>query len=131
MVGVSNATDHSTVENDYQSFIAQISTATPNSKWKFWLNYQGGPVAHGVTMNQFDLVVTGALSDKFSIGLNGTEQTYSGDSVANSATWWGAALYLNYDASSVFGLTLRSDFSKDNALDMSPAVDQEVSLNSH
>ena len=33
MVGVSNATDHSTVENQYQSFIAQISTATPDSKW--------------------------------------------------------------------------------------------------
>ncbi len=125
MVGISNATDHSTSNNDYQSFIAQVSTATPNSKWKFWLNYQGGPVAKGVTLNQFDLVVTGTVSDKFSIGLNGTEQTYSGDSVASSATWWGAAVYLNWDPSSLFGLTLRSEYfsNKDNALDMSPAVD--------
>jgi Putative beta-barrel porin-2, OmpL-like. bbp2 len=125
MVGISNATDHSTVSNDYQSFIAQVSTATPDSKWKFYLNYQGGMVAKGTTLNQFDLVVTGTVSDKFSIGVNGTEQTFSGDSVASSATWWGAALYLNWDPSSVFGMTLRSEYfsNKDNALDMSPAVD--------
>ena len=67
----------------YQSFIAQISTATPDSKWKFFLNYQGGKVAQGVTLNQFDLVVTGTVSDKFSIGANGTDTTYSGDSVAH------------------------------------------------
>ena len=126
MVGISNSTDHSTVDNSpYQSFIAQLSTATPDSKWKFWLNYQGGKVAPGVIMNQFDLVVTGSVSNKFSIGLNGTEQTYGGDSVATSATWWGAALYLNFDPSSMFGLTLRSEYfsNKDNALDMSPATD--------
>jgi hypothetical protein len=125
MVGISNATDHSTVSNDYQSFIGQVSTATPDSKWKFYLNYQGGMVAKGTTLNQFDLVVTGTVSDKFSIGVNGTEQTFSGDSVASSATWWGAALYLNWDPSSVFGMTLRSEYfsNKDNALDMSPAVD--------
>jgi len=52
-------------------------------------------------------VVTGALTDKFSIGLNGTEQTVSADT---SATWWGAALYLNFDPSSAFGLTLRSEY---------------------
>jgi|KBSMisStaDraftv2_1062788.scaffolds.fasta_scaffold02514_6 hypothetical protein len=108
MVGISNSTDHSSVENfSYQSVIAQLSTATPDSKWKFFLNYQGGNVAPGTSLNQLDLVVTGALTDKFSIGLNGTEQTVSADT---SATWWGAALYLNFDPSSAFGLTLRSEY---------------------
>jgi hypothetical protein len=120
MVGVSNATDHSTASNQYQSFIAQFSTATPNSKWKFYLNYQGGPVAVGTTLNQFDLVLTGTLSDKFSVGFNATEQTVSTDST--SATWWGSALYLNWDPSSLFGLTLRSEYfnDKNNVLFMTP-----------
>jgi len=124
MVGISNATDHSTVENEYQSFIAQLSTATPDSKWKFWLNYQGGKVAKGVSLNQFDVVVTGAVSDKFSIGANGTVTTYSGDSVTNSPNWWGAALYLNWDPSSVFGLTLRSEYfdNKDYALSIASSA---------
>jgi hypothetical protein len=120
MVGISNATDHSTVENEYQSYIAQLSTATPDSKWKFWLNYQGGKVALGTALNQFDLVVTGTVSDKFSIGANGTTTTYSGDSVSPSANWWGAALYLNWDPSSTFGMTLRSEYfsNKDYALSL-------------
>lgn len=108
MVGVSNSTDHSTVENySYQSFIGQLSTATADAKWKFFLNYQGGKVAIGTTLNQFDLVVNGTLTSKFGIGFNATEQTVSSDT---SATWWGAAVYLNFDPSSVFGLTLRGEY---------------------
>ena len=90
---------------------------------EFWLNYQSGKIAPGVSNNQIDLVATGAVSSKFSIGVNGTYSNYSGDSVKPSAAWWGAALYLNYDPLSTFGLTLRSEYfsNKDNALDMSPA----------
>jgi len=113
MVGVSNATDHSVNQNDYQSFIAQLSTATPDSKWKFYLNYQGGKIAIGETLNQFDLVITGALTDKFSVGVNVTDQMRKADT-ASSQSWYGAALYLNYDPTSKFGLTLRSEYFNDD-----------------
>lgn len=120
MVGISNSTDHSTVENSpYQSFIAQISTATPDSKWKFWLNYQGGKIAPGTTLNQFDFVTTGTLTDKFSVGFNATEQTIS---AATSASFWGAALYLNVDPSPVFGMTLRAEYFSDKDSVISPSV---------
>jgi hypothetical protein len=120
MVGISNSTDHSTVNNSpYQSFIAQLSTATPDSKWKFYLNYQGGKIATGTTLNQFDLVATGTLTDKFSIGLNGTEQTIS---AATSGSFWGAAIYLNVDPSPVFGLTLRAEYFSDADSVISPAA---------
>src|ERR1700722_1845676 len=42
MVGISNPTDNSTTTKVQKMAIAQISTATPDNKWKFYLNYQGG-----------------------------------------------------------------------------------------
>jgi hypothetical protein len=109
MVGISNSTDHSYQPpgSPYQSFIAQLSTATSDSKWKFYLNYQGGKVALGTTLNQFDFVLTGTVTDKFGVGFNATEQTVSADT---SASWWGTAIYLNLDPSPVFGLTLRAEY---------------------
>jgi hypothetical protein len=110
MVGISNATDHSTTTTTYQSLIAQFSTATPDSKWKFYLNYQGGKFAPSSTLNQLDLVLTGTISPKFGVGFNATDQWRKTDSTTN---WWGAALYLNWDPSSLFGLTLRSEYFSD------------------
>jgi hypothetical protein len=88
-------------------FIAQISTATPNNKWKFFLNYQGGNNTDSTILNQFDLVLTGAISDKFSVGFNATDQTVK---QINTNNWWGAALYLNIDPSPKFGATLRAEY---------------------
>ena len=107
MVGISNPTDNSTTTAVQKMAIAQISTATPDSKWKFYLNYQGGNNTDSSTLNQFDLVLTGALTDKFSVGFNATEQTVK---ATNSNNWWGAALYLNADPSPKFGLTLRAEY---------------------
>ncbi len=112
MVGISNPTDNTTTASPYKSFIAQFSTATPDSKWKFYLNYQGGKYALGATLNQIDLVVTGVITDKFSIGMNGTDQIRKSESTP-SMSWYGAALYLNYDPSPLFGLTLRSEYFSD------------------
>ncbi len=72
MVGISNPTDFSTTTAVQKMAIAQISTATPDSKWKFYLNYQGGHNTDSTTLNQFDLVLTGTVSDKFSVGFNAT-----------------------------------------------------------
>jgi hypothetical protein len=107
MVGISNPTDHSTTNAVQKMAIAQISTATPDSKWKFYLNYQGGRNTDTSTLNQFDLVLTGTITDKFSVGFNATDQTVK---IQNTNNWWGAALYLNVDPSPKFGATLRAEY---------------------
>ncbi len=113
MIGISNPTDNSTTLSVEKMAIAQISTATPNNNWKFYLNYQGGTYAPQATMNQFDLVVNGTVTDKFGIGFNATDQMRKTDSTS-SQSWWGTALYLNYDFSSKFGLTLRGEYFNDD-----------------
>lgn len=112
MVGVANPTDYSTTTSSSKFAIAQFSTATSDSKVKLYVNYQGGKVAPGVSLNQGDIVITGAVSDKFSIGYNGTVQTQK-PSGKSGNTWWGSALYFNVDPTSYFGLTLRTEYFND------------------
>jgi Putative beta-barrel porin-2, OmpL-like. bbp2 len=121
MVGVSNPTDNSSTMDVRKMFIAQLSTATPNSKWKFYLNYQGGSVAPtdpstSASLNQSDLVVNGTITDKFGIGFNATDQMIKsgGPGYDSTGTFWGAALYLNLDPSPVFGLTFRGEYFDNN-----------------
>ena len=113
MVGVANPTDYTSGSFAKKNFLAQLSGGTKNGKLKGFLNYVGGKDYFGDNdINQVDLVVTGAISDKFSIGYNGTVKSVKpkgGD--ANS--WWGSALYLNVDPTSVFGLTLRGEYFDD------------------
>ncbi len=112
MVGVANPTDYSTTTSSTKFAIAQFSTATSDSKVKLYLNYQGGKVEPGISLNQADIVVTGALSDKFSIGYNGTVQSRK-PSGKSGDSWWGSALYFNVDPTSYFGLTLRTEYFND------------------
>jgi len=60
-----------------------------------------------------DLVVTAALSSRFNIGYNGTVQSVKDTEVNKTKKWWGSALYLNYDPTSLFGLTLRGEYFND------------------
>lgn len=143
MIGVANPTDFSTTSSGTKVAIAQFSTGTSNGKWKFFLNYQGyggvsadTVIAPGYTLfqslSQFDLVITGALSSKFGIGYNGTVQTVKSSSLGKSASWWGSAVYLNFDPSSSFGLTLRGEYFSDkdglkiNSLDFTQAAGADV-----
>ena len=112
MVGVANPTDYSTTTSSSKFAIAQFSTASSDSKVKLYVNYQGGKVAEGVSLNQGDIVITGALSDKFSIGYNGTIQARK-PSGKTGDSWWGSALYFNVDPTSYFGLTLRTEYFND------------------
>jgi hypothetical protein len=112
MVGIANPTDYSTTTSTSKFAIAQFSTATSNSKVKFYLNYQGGKVAPGVALHQGDVVITGAVSDKFSVGYNGTIQSRK-ESGKSGDKWWGSALYFNLDPTSFFGLTLRTEYFSD------------------
>jgi len=109
MVGVADPTDNSTTTSSTKYAIAQISTGTSNGKLKAYLNFQGANWGSGGKVSQFDLVVTGAVTDKFSIGYNGTVSSAKPDG-GDSKSWWGSALYLNVDPSSTVGLTLRGEY---------------------
>lgn len=113
MLGVSNPTDFKSASFARKFLIGQYSYA--GEKVKLYLNYQGGTFDAATKINQIDAVITGAISDKFSIGYNGTVQGVKTRDDLNakfgdSNSWWGSALYLNVDPTSAFGLTLRGEY---------------------
>jgi hypothetical protein len=112
MIGIANPTDFSTASFAKKNFIGQIHIVTTNSKINGYLNYVGGKDMSDATVNQIDAVITGTVSGKFSIGYNGTVKSVKPE-VATPDSWWGSALYLNYDPSSVFGLTARGEYFGD------------------
>lgn len=105
--------------------IAQYSLAATDNI-KLYLNYVGGKAPDTSKVNQFDAVVTAKVNDKFNIGFNGTvnsTQTWDGTKNSDGKSWWGSALYLNYDPQSWLGLTLRGEyFNDDNQLKMFSAA---------
>lgn len=108
MVGVANTTDMVASSGSRKYALAQFSTATMNDKVKAYINYQGS-YGGSFSTSQFDLVVTGTVTDKFSIGYNGTVQSKKPED-GSSASWWGSAVYLNLDPTSIFGITLRGEY---------------------
>ena len=121
MIGVANTTDHvsDTVSRKYA--IAQFSTGTSNDKVKLYVNYQG-TYGGSFSLNQFDVVLTAAVTSKFSIGYNGTVQSTTPQG-GSAASWWGSAVYLNLDPSSIFGITLRGEyFDNKKAVVSAPAT---------
>src|SRR6476660_1866129 len=112
MVGVANPTDFSSASFAKKNFIAQIHAVTTNTKVNVYLNYVGGKDLSDAMVNQLDLVATGTVSSKFSIGYNGSVKSVKPDG-GGSNSWWGSALYLNFDPSAVFGLTARGEYFSD------------------
>jgi Putative beta-barrel porin-2, OmpL-like. bbp2 len=118
MIGLSNATDYRISPEGYVNkkfLIAQYSFAASDNV-KFYLNYVGGKNPDTSKTNQFDLVATAKVSDKFSLGLNSTvnsTQFWDGSKNLSGKSWWGTALYLNVDPTPVFGLTLRGEYFSD------------------
>lgn len=112
IIGVANPTDFSTSSFAKKNFLAQVHLATSDSKLNAYLNYVGGKDMSDAMVNQFDAVITGTISSKFSIGYNGTVKSVEPDG-GSSGSLWGSALYLNYDPGSVFGLTARGEYFGD------------------
>lgn len=119
MAGIANYTDQSTATTAVKTLLGQFSGSAIDSKLKFYLNYvgffgssQGNNPAGLRSLNQVDLVATGAISSQFSIAFNGTIQLRKpiSGSVEN---WWASALYFNYDPSSSYGVTLRTEYFDD------------------
>ena len=108
MFGIANVTDNVTSMSAAKYLIAQYSTGSANDKVKFYLNYQGSYNSR-FSVTQFDAVLTATVTDKFSVGYNGTFQTMKPEGLS-SGTWWGSAVYLNLDPSTKFGITLRGEY---------------------
>ncbi|HVK96957.1 MAG TPA: outer membrane beta-barrel protein [Flavisolibacter sp.] len=119
MLGIVNPTDYKYLPDavgNKKFFIAQYSFSSSDA-FKFYLNYLSGENIDTSKIRQVDLTLTSQVSKKFSMGYNGTINTiknYLGDKTFDvNKSWWGSALYLNYDPSSQFGLTLREEFFSD------------------
>jgi hypothetical protein len=112
MVGVANPNDMVTASFAKKFFLAQVHLATTNTKVNGYINYVGGKDIASVVNNQIDAVVTGTVSDKFSVGYNGTVKFVKAAG-GSSNSWWGSAIYLNYDPSAIFGLTARGEYFDD------------------
>src|SRR5215217_9391393 len=99
MIGLANPTDYKYVPDDVNNkkfLIAQYSFA-PSDLFKAYLNYAGGENLDTSKTKQYDLVLTSKLSNKFSLGYNGTvnqTKAYLGSKIYDdSKSWWGSALY--------------------------------------
>jgi len=121
MVGVTNYTDQSSATNNVNSIIAQVSGGSSNGKVKAFLNYVGSFGSNSLSIpgslksvSQLDLVVNGTVSSTFGIGFNATVQSRKTNVDPTSGSWWGSAVYLNFDPTSTFGITLRSELIGDN-----------------
>ncbi len=114
MLGFANPTDLKSANFSRKFMIAQYSLSAIDDKLKMYVNYQGGKPGDGAKMHQYDLTVSAAVSDKFSMGYNGTVQSVKTKDVTgkfgDANSWWGSALYFNVDPSTAFGLTLRSEY---------------------
>ena len=118
MIGASNATDFRTPPDGFinKKFLIAQYSLTASDNVKLYLNYVGGKAPDTAKINQFDLVATAKISDKFNIGYNGTvhnTQFWDGSKSMDGVSWWGSALYLNVDPQSWFGLTLRGEYFSD------------------
>ncbi|HEV7781029.1 MAG TPA: outer membrane beta-barrel protein [Chitinophagaceae bacterium] len=118
MLGISNATDYRIPPDGFinKKFLLAQYSFSPTEKIKIYLNYVGGQNPDTSKTNQFDAVVTAKFSDKFNVGYNGTvnsTQLWDGTKNVESKSWWGSALYINYDPQSWLGLTLRGELFSD------------------
>ena len=112
MVGVANPTDYISAPFEKKFFLAQFHAGTANGKLTGYLNYVGGKDTAGTTQNQLDLVLIGKVSDKFSVGANGTVKFVKPDG-GSSNSWGGAAIYLNADPTEKVGFTVRGEYFAD------------------
>ncbi len=108
MLGVANTTDVVAEAGSRRYALAQFSTATADDKFAAYVNYQGS-YGGSFSTSQFDVVLTDAVTSKFSIGYNGTVQSVKPEG-GSSASWWGSALYFTADPTSTFGITLRTEY---------------------
>ena len=113
MVGVFDPTDYKYAPAGGKKYLgAQWGFVPEGSPFHSYLNYIGGKDTAGVRSDQVDLVMTYAISDRFSLGYDGTVTRY-GMPAGGNASWWGSALYIDAGVTKNFSLCLRSEYFDD------------------
>jgi hypothetical protein len=119
MIGIANPTDYRYVPEgviNKKFLIAQYSYA-PSDNFHLYLNYVGGENVDTSKSNQFDVVINAKAGSKVTLGYNGTvklvkEYEGKGD-YSSTQNWWGSAVYVSYDPTAHFGLSLREEYHDD------------------
>lgn len=106
MVGIVDPTDYSTVNSTPKYVIAQFSTGSSNDKLKAYVNF-----LHGDITTQYNLVLVASLSEKWNLAFDGSINHQKNP--LGKSSWNSEAIYLSYDFSEKFGITLRQDFFND------------------
>lgn len=117
MIGVANPTDV-TSPKWASTKVANAQFSHTGDRFSVFVNYSGwfgadnsAPTAAAV--NQFGVTASATVSDKFSIGYDGTIQLLQNKVSDETDKWWGSALYFNFDPSEKVGLTLRTEYFAD------------------
>ena len=69
MIGIANPTDFTSASFGKKNYLAQVHLASTNTKINGYLNYVGGKDMSDAMINQFDAVITGTVSGKYSIAI--------------------------------------------------------------
>jgi len=116
MFGIANPSDLKQASNLPKMIIAQLSTASKDDKLKAYLNYQGGKNNDSGRLYQADFVLNYSISEKFSLGYNGTIQSRQNNNFGkweSAKSWYGSALYASVDPKQWLGFTLRTEYFND------------------
>lgn len=116
MLGVTNPNDYKSLNDAKKYVIAQYSYS-PNENFKAYINYFSGQrPADSAKVAQLETILTQKFTNKFNmlyiggIAFNKNQQL---GKYEDSRNWWYSGLYFNYDPTSLFGLTLRTEYFND------------------
>ncbi len=116
MLGVANPNDYKSLNNGKKYLLAQYSFS-PNDKFKAYVNYFSGKrPSDTAKVSQLEAILTQKFSDKFNVLYIGSlcfNKYQKSGKYEDSQNWWCSGLYFNYDPTSLFGLTLRTEYFND------------------
>lgn len=104
--------DHSGSYNNRKNIGAQLTYA-PSSKVKVFMNYLEGKDTFNISNNQLNPIVTFQATDKFGIVYCGYWDLFKTPDVTGIQQWVSNALYFNYNFTSAFGLSYRTEYFMD------------------
>ena len=117
MLGVANPNDYKVAPAGSKKYFIAQYTYTPDDKFKTYINYFSGQRPNdSAKVSQLEAMFTLKLSDKFNMAYCGSiafNKYQQAGKYGNSQDWWGSGLYFNYDPTSLFGLTLRTEYFSD------------------
>ena len=117
MLGITNPNDYKSLTDAKKYLIAQYSYSA-NDNFKLFLNYFSGQrPTDSVKVSQLETILIQKFNEKFNMlfigGIAfGKHQQFG--KYGNSKNWSYSGLYFNYDATSMLGFTLRTEYFNDN-----------------